>query len=198
MIAGVVLAAGKSERMGRPKMSLPWGDTTVIGQVVSTLISAGLDQVVVVTGGGRGEVEGALSSLPRDWPVRTVINPDYAAGEMLSSLQIGIASLGGKIEAALVALGDQPQIEGEVVKSILSAYRQSKANLVIPSYAMRRGHPMLIARPLWAALLALRYPQTLRDLIQAYGDQILYVSVDNPSILQDLDTPRDYREFKPR
>ena len=197
MVASVVLAAGKSERMGRQKMSLPWRDTTVIGQVVTTLVSAGLDQVVVVTGGGREDVELALSSLPQDWPVRTVVNLDYAAGEMLSSLQVGVASLGGLIEAALVALGDEPQMEGEVVKAILSAHRQSGAGLVIPSYAMRRGHPMLIASPLWAPLLALRSPQTLRDLIQAHGDQILYVNVDTPSVLQDLDTPRDYHEFKP-
>lgn len=197
MIAGVVLAAGKSERMGRPKMSLPWRDTTVIGQVVTTLISAGLDQVVVVTGGGREDVELALSSLPQDWLVRPIVNPEYAGGEMLSSLQVGVATLGEQVETALVALGDQPQMKGEVVKAILSAHRTSGASLVIPSYAMRRGHPMLIARPLWAPLLALRPPQTLRDLIEAQSDQILYVNVDTPSILQDLDTPQDYREFKP-
>jgi len=197
MIVSIVLAAGKSERMGRPKMGLPWGDTTVIGQVVTTLISAGLDQVVVVTGGGREDVLLALSSLLKDWPVHTVANPDYATGEMLSSLQVGVASLDEQAEAALVALGDQPQMEGGVVKAILSAHFQSGASLVIPSYAMRRGHPMLIARPLWAPLLALRSPQTLRDLVQAHSDQILYVDVDTSTVLQDLDTPRDYQAFKP-
>ncbi len=197
MIASIVLAAGKSERMGRPKMSLPWGNNTVIGQVVTTLISVGLEQVVVVTGGGREDVLQAVNSLPKEWPVSTVENPEYVAGEMLSSLQVGVASLGEQGEAALIALGDQPQIEVDVVKAILSAYFQSGASLVIPSYAMRRGHPMLIARPLWAPLLALRSPQTLRDLIQAHSDQILYVNVDTPSVLQDLDTPRDYQAFKP-
>ena len=197
MTGAVVLAAGKSVRMGKPKMGLPWGDTTVIGQVVATLVGAGLDEVVVVTGGGREEVEQALGCLPQEWTVRAIFNPDFAAGEMLSSIQTGVTALGKSCEAALIALGDQPQIEADVVRTILETYYQSGASLVIPSYAMRRGHPMLIARPLWAGLLALRSPQTLRELVQAHQGEIVHVSVDTPSILQDLDTPDDYHRFKP-
>jgi len=198
LIGAVVLAAGKSERMGKPKMGLPWGNTTVIGQVIATLVEVGLDDVVVVTGGGRKEVERALNGLPQGWSVRAVFNPDFTAGEMLSSLQRGVAALGETFDAALIALGDQPQIQTAVVRTIMDTYIHSGASLVIPSYAMRRGHPMLIARSLWAGLLALRPPQTLRELIQVYQDEIVYVNVDTPSILQDLDTPEDYRQFKPR
>ena len=198
LVGAVVLAAGKSERMGKPKMGLPWGNTTVIGQVIATLVEVGLDDVVVVTGGGRKEVERALNGLPQGWSVRAVFNPDFTAGEMLSSLQRGVVALGEAFDAALIALGDQPQIQTAVVRTIMDTYIQSGASLVIPSYAMRRGHPMLIARSLWAGLLALRPPQTLRELIQVYQDEIVYVNVDTPSILQDLDTPEDYRQFKPR
>lgn len=196
-IGAIVLAAGKSERMGVPKMGLPWGDTTVIGQVIAVLVGSGLDDVVVVTGGGRKGVELILRGLPHDWPVREVYNPDFAAGEMLSSLQTGVAALGKPFEAALIALGDQPQIEADVVQTILDAYDRSHASLVIPSYAMRRGHPMLITRRLWAELMALRPPQSLRELILAHQGEIVYVNVDSPSILQDLDTPEDYHQFKP-
>ena len=198
LVGAVVLAAGKSERMGKPKMGLPWGNTTVIGHVIATLVEVGLDDVVVVTGGGREEVERALNSLPQGWSVRAVFNPDFTAGEMLSSLQRGVVALGEAFDAALIALGDQPQIQTAVVRTIMDTYIHSGASLVIPSYAMRRGHPMLIARSLWAGLLALRPPQTLRELIQVYQDEIVYVNVDTPSILQDLDTPEDYRQFKPR
>lgn len=197
MIVAVVMAAGKSERMGRPKMALPWGETTVLGQVVATLVQAGLDQVLVVTGGGQVEVEKALRQLPEVWPLRLVFNPDYAAGEMLSSLQVGIASLDERSEAALIVLGDQPQMQARIVQSILSVYRETGASLVIPSYAMRRGHPMLVARSLWAELLALRPPQTLRALIQVHEAGIHYVTVDTPSVLQDLDTPADYQQHRP-
>jgi len=197
MISAIVLAAGRSERMGTPKMSLPWGKTTVIGKVVSTLLGSQVDQVVVVTGGGRAEVEAALGRLPPGLPVRSVHNPHYAAGEMLSSLQVGIAALGESVVATLIALGDQPQMEEQVVTAIISAYRQNGAGLVVPSYQMRRGHPMLVARPLWIELLSLRPPQTLRELLLAHRDQIQYVNVDTPTILQDLDTPGDYQHYKP-
>jgi len=197
MISAIVLAAGRSERMGTPKMSLPWGETTVIGKVVSTLLGSQVDQVVVVTGGGRTEVEAALGRLPPGLPVRSVHNPHYAAGEMLSSLQVGIAALGESVVATLIALGDQPQMEEQVVTAIISAYRQNGAGLVVPSYQMRRGHPMLVARPLWIELLSLRPPQTLRELLLAHSDQIQYVNVDTPTILQDLDTPGDYQHYKP-
>ena len=197
MIAAVVLAAGKSERMGRPKMCLPWRETTVIGQVVTTLLHAGLEDVVVVTGGAADEVLEALSCLPADWPVRTVFNPGYATGEMLSSIQAGLAALGQQVEAGLIAIGDQPQMKAQVVRQVIRTYQETGAELVVPSYQMRRGHPMLLARTLWNELRDLRSPQTLRDLVQAHQSHIVYVNVRTASILQDLDTPEDYRRYEP-
>jgi molybdenum cofactor cytidylyltransferase len=197
LVSGVVLAAGKSERMGLSKMSLPWGETTVLGQVVTVLLQSGLDDVLVVTGGGREESERALRDLPRTGQVRMVFNPRYATGEMLSSLQAGFAALDERASAALFALGDQPQIEEGVVRAVLRTYQETQAALVVPSYRMRRGHPMLLSHELWAELLALRPPQTLRDLLQAHAGQIVYVNVDTPSILQDLDTPEEYRKYRP-
>ena len=88
MIGAVVLAAGRSQRMGRPKMILPWGETTVIGQVANVLLAVGVDDVLVVTGGAQNEVEGALTGMP----VRTVFNPEFANGEMMHTLQVGLAA----------------------------------------------------------------------------------------------------------
>jgi molybdenum cofactor cytidylyltransferase len=202
-IAAVVLAAGRSRRMGQPKMILPWGDTTVIGQVVRTLAQAGLDEIVVVTGGARRQVEQALSGCP----ARTVYNPRYAEDQMALSLQVGLASLPAEFDAALVALGDQPQMRLKVVHDVVRAYQQTRAPLVFPSYRMRRGHPWIISRLLWPLLLALPDSQamssqpapqrTLRDLLAPYADQICYVEVEDDSILRDLDTPADYRMERP-
>lgn len=202
-VAAVVLAAGRSRRMGQPKMILPWGDTTVIGQVVRTLAQAGLDEIVVVTGGARRQVEQALSG----HPVRTVYNPHYAEDQMALSLRVGLVSLSAEFDAALVALGDQPQMRLEVVRKVLHTYRQTQAPLVFPSYHMRRGHPWIISRPLWGLLLALPASQatspqpaalkTLRELLTPYADQICYVDVEDDSILRDLDTPADYRMERP-
>jgi molybdenum cofactor cytidylyltransferase len=202
-IAAVVLAAGLSQRMGQPKMILPWGDTTVIGQVVGVLRLARLEEIVVVTGGARQAVESALNGRP----VRTAYNPRHAEDQMILSLQAGLANLSPGTEAALIALGDQPQIQLEVVLQVLEGYRESRAQLVFPSFRMRRGHPWIIARPLWEVIQKtasaeaesprLKTVQGLREILQAYADQIHYVEIANDSILRDLDTPTDYLRERP-
>ncbi len=192
MIGAVVLAAGRSQRMGRPKMVLPWGETTVIGRVVEVLLASGVEDIVIVTGGARKEVESALAG----YPLRIVYNPDYADGEMTRSLQVGLYALGTRVEAALVVLGDQPQIEQTVLEAVIGAYEQG-SQLVVPSYQIRRGHPWLVARSLWDSLLELRSPETLRDFLNDYASEIVYLDVDTPSIIQDLDTPDDYHRFRP-
>ena len=192
-VAAVVLAAGESKRMGQPKMVLPWGRDTVIGKVVSTLKESGLDKIVVVTGGASQLVEKALQGLP----VLVLHNPDYARGDMLISCQVGIRALGSEVEAAVIVLGDQPQIEADVVKSILRAYRTKPADLLVPSYQMHRGHPWLVARSLWAGILGLRPPETLKDFLARHADQITYLPTESASVLQDLDTPEDYERSSP-
>jgi len=191
--AAVVLAAGQSRRMGRPKMILPWGQTTVIGQVVSVLFEAGVSQVVVVTGGAGAQVAEALQGQP----VRLAENPAYADGEMLSSVQVGLAALPADCPAALIVLGDQPQIEAGVVKALLARYCAGASALIVPSYQMRRGHPWLIERCLWAELLE-PGASTMRDFLNAHAAEIDYLSVQTASVLQDLDTPHDYDRFKPK
>jgi molybdenum cofactor cytidylyltransferase len=193
VIAAVVLAAGLSRRMGQPKMVLPWGNTTVIGRVVQTLIDAGLSQILVVTGGARNRVEDAL----RDLPVRTVNNPRYEQDHMAFSLQVGLSNLPKEVDAALIVLGDQPQVETCVVKTILETYTEAPAPLIVPSYRMRRGHPWLIERSLWKAVWALKPPQTLRDFMNAHAGQIRYLEFETASVLSDLDTPSDYERQRP-
>jgi molybdenum cofactor cytidylyltransferase len=186
--AAVILAAGESKRMGSPKLVLPWGDGTVIGQVVRTLKEAGLSEIVVVTGGAGPLIETALASLE----VRILRNPNYVSGEMLTSCQIGLQALSPPVATALIALGDQPQIEAGIVKSMIRMYAHSRPALVVPSYQMHRGHPWLVARSLWPDIINLRPPETLRDFLAAYAGQIEYLPVGTASILQDLDTPADY------
>ncbi len=195
-VSAIVLAAGQSRRMGSPKMVLPWGETTVIGQVVGALASAGVDEIVVVTGGARQLVETALAHLDLRSRIRTVFNVDYAQGEMLSSVQTGLRSLDVTVEAALICLGDQPRIQVSVIGDILKVYAQG-AQLVVPSYQMRRGHPWLVSRNLWPGLLALGRAQTLRDFLNLHADLITYLAVETDSVLMDLDTPEDYQRNHP-
>jgi molybdenum cofactor cytidylyltransferase len=194
MIAAVVLAAGLSTRMGTPKMILPWGQTTVIGQVVAAVAQAGADPILVVTGGAHAAVQAAL----RGSPARPLYNPRHAEGGMLSSLQAGLAALDARVQAALVVLGDQPQVQPQVIQAVIACRQETGALLVAPSYRMRRGHPWLVGRPLWAEILNLDPGLTLKDFVNAHASLLHYVEVDTPAILLDLDTPQDYQAHRPK
>jgi len=179
--------------MGRPKMLLPWGGTTVLGQVVGTYAAAGICDLVVVTGAEQEKIEQVLIPLAAKYPVRSVRNRAYQQGEMLSSLQCGLMALEPDTEAALIGLGDQPQLEAAAVLSILAAFDKSDSSIIVPSYRMRRGHPWLVRKRLWGELLALQTPHTPRDFLNAHAAEIEYVPVDTPAVLEDLDTLEDYQ-----
>lgn len=192
MIAALILAAGQSKRMGQPKMSLPWGEATVLEKVIATFRAAGVDDILAITGGNKEQVERLVGD-----SARTVFNPDFARGEMLSSVQAGLAGLKPEVEAVLIGLGDQPQVREESVRHVMEGYRTSGASIVVPSFQMRRGHPWLVARPHWEQISNMRFPASLRDFLNAHADEIHYVEISDDSILQDLDTPEDYLKSRP-
>jgi molybdenum cofactor cytidylyltransferase len=196
MISAIILAAGESKRMGRPKMLLPWGELTVLGQVISTYQAAGVQDVLVITGGAREQV----SAIAEQHGAHSTFNKQFANGEMLSSLQCGLRLLLAEqpgAQAALIGLGDQPQIQAGCVQQICATFQEQAAGLIVPSYQKRRGHPWLVGRSLWKELLELQPPQSPRDFLNRHAAEILYVEMDTPSILADLDTPQDYRDARP-
>lgn len=192
MITALILAAGQSKRMGEPKMLLPWGETTVLEKVIATFESGGVDDILVITGGDREKVEALVGDSDQ-----TVFNPDYIEGEMLSSVQAGLAGLKPGVEAVLIGLGDQPQVQERSVRLVMEEYRKSDASVVVPSYQMRRGHPWLVAHAHWDEILGMRSPASMRDFLNSHADEIRYIEINNDSILKDLDTPEDYLKFKP-
>ena len=194
MITAIVLAAGSSLRMGRAKMSLPWGESTILGHVLKVIAAAGVEDRVVVTGAAREEVE----EICRAAGVRTTHNSNYEAGDMLSSLQAGLRTMAPETQAALVVLGDQPGIEEAVARAVIQSHLQSRSALVVPSYGRRRGHPWLVARERWSTLLRMQSPDTPRSFLNAHSDSIQYVEAGSPSILDDIDTPEDYTKSRPR
>jgi molybdenum cofactor cytidylyltransferase len=192
MITAIVLAAGESKRMGEPKMLMPWGRSTVLQTVIHTLQGAGLDDILVVTGGSHEQVESLVGK-----SAQVVYNEDFARSEMLGSVQLGLMEKMREAGAALICLGDQPQIQVRTVQNVCGEFRHRASGLVVPSYNRRRGHPWLVARPLWDAILRLKPPKTLRDFLSAHRDQITYLEVDTSSVVEDLDTPADYLKYKP-
>jgi molybdenum cofactor cytidylyltransferase len=191
MIAAVVLAAGMSTRMGRPKLLLPYGEHTVIEHIIVTLLALPLGEVVVVTGHEQSRLEMLLGR----WPVRTVHNPDYREGEMLSSLQIGLRSVAPVTQAALLVLGDMPALDSDVVRQLIQAYQASDwSAVVIPSYRMRAGHPVLIPRHYWQEILELPQEANPRSVLRGPNTSVIWVKVNSPSVVLDIDTPQDYEQ----
>ena len=192
MITALILAAGQSTRMGESKMLLPWGKSTVLQTVVSAFQSAGVDEVLVVTGADREQVEALVGR-----SVQTIFNPEYAEGEMLSSIQVGLAEKQREARAVLIGLGDQPQVQTRIVQRLLQTYQRGNASIIVASFDKHRGHPWLVGREHWDEILRMKNPKTMRDFLNQHASHIKYLEVDTPSILADLDTPDDYLKSKP-
>jgi molybdenum cofactor cytidylyltransferase len=193
MITAIILAAGESKRMGQPKMLLPWGNGTVLTRVISVFQNSGLTDIIVITGGVRDEVERLVSKQS----VKTVHNSEFASGGMLSSIQCGLSVLTRQTQGALIGLGDQPQVREGSVRMVCDSFEETTSNIVVPSYQMKRGHPWLVARSLWDELLKMETPESPRDFLNKHRHEIHYVNVDDPNILADLDTPEEYKKWRP-
>jgi molybdenum cofactor cytidylyltransferase len=191
-IGAVVLAAGLSSRMGVQKLLLPWMGKTVIETVVDTLIQSRITEIVVVTGRDAEQIASTLKSKP----VQIIYNPDFADGNMVTSLRTGLKALLNRVDAILMVLADQPQMMETTVKLLVDEWNRNPDSLCIPSYQMRRGHPWVIPARLWDNLTNLDSHQTMRDFIRINEDEIRYVVVATPTILADLDTPEDYEQQK--
>jgi CTP:molybdopterin cytidylyltransferase MocA len=193
MIAAVLLAAGQSIRMGRSKLELPWKNgQSIISHIVEVYLQAEASPVLVVTGGMSEAIEAGLKGKE----IEFAHNPDFATGGMLSSIKVGLQALKDRvIEAALISPADLPLISPTTVRNIIQVWENHKPLIISPSYKERRGHPVLVAKTEWEAILHLSDDQTLRDFLRQREREISYLVVDDPGILQDLDTPEEYRKL---
>jgi molybdenum cofactor cytidylyltransferase len=187
-VAAILLAAGRSRRMGSFKPLLPFGETTVIRSCINNLRAGGVGDIVVVLGHRAAEVEASLTDLNQ---VHFALNPDPES-EMSASIACGIDQLPLAAEAVLIALTDQPAIPAEVIRAIISEW-QSGAKLVIPQFEGRGGHPALIDLSFRSELLGLDPQRGLRSLFAAKEEQVKRVSVNTDYIARDMDTWDDYR-----
>jgi molybdenum cofactor cytidylyltransferase len=192
----VLLAAGMSERMGRPKLLLPWSGTSVIGRVLTTLSDAMGDrnpELAVITGAETDRIRVEVERRCRGMRAACIVNPDYRNGEMMDSLRVGLKKLSPGVERALVVLGDQPQLSVEAARLVIEASERSAAPIVVPVHRGRRGHPWSIGRALWDALCG---AATARSFLDARRVDIEETAADG-TVLADLDTPEDYEREEP-
>jgi molybdenum cofactor cytidylyltransferase len=192
VIGGVVLAAGLSRRMGRPKLLLEFEGRPVIRHAVEALAGAGIEDIVVVVPPEHGALESALAGLP----VRFAVNPAPEAGQA-GSVVAGVRALTPPTEAALIALGDQPAIPRAVIVGLLECHRATGLPIVAPRYHEGRGNPVLFDAAVFAELLQLTGDEGARGVIDADSTRVALVPFDLP-MPRDLDTPDDYESLRAR
>jgi len=191
MIFAVILSAGESSRMGRPKALLPIDGQTFIERIVATLKQSGIERIIVVLGFNAEEMRREIEPLP----VEILVNQDYQQGQ-LSSLQVALRRLNGvkDCDAILVHLVDHPYLSAAVVNGMIDRYRETKNCIVIPKYRGKRGHPVLFDRSLFAELLAAPLDQGAKAVVNAHRDQTLEIDTEDIGVTLDIDTPELYRQ----
>ena len=192
-ITAVVLAAGESKRMGKTKQLLPWGDTTVLGQVLRNLKDSTIHDTFVISG---HDAE-AIEAIAHAEDLHTLRNRQYASGEMLSSLQTAVHHLPPSTDAILVMHADQPLVTPTIIDQLLTAYRQGQGDIIAPVYNGQRGNPVLISRQFFAELLELPLGSAPRDLLRRHPDAIHLLQIADESVLIDLDNPESYQRWQP-
>lgn len=183
-LAGIVLAAGLSSRMGAFKPLLEVGGVSMVRRVVRLMRGAGADPILVVTGHRRRELEAHL----RDGDVELIHNLDYASTQQFDSLRLALARLEGRCDRVLVSPADIPLVEPETVKALL----RTPGDFVRPVFRGCGGHPALLSAGLIPELLGYEGSDGLRGAIRKIGCAVQSVTVEDGGVLMDNDTPEDF------
>lgn len=185
-LAAVLLAAGRSTRMGGPnKLLVPIDGKPMVRHAAEAALAAGVAELVVVVGHMREEIERALAGLA----FRRVVNRDYASG-LASSLKAGIEALGPEVDGAFVLLGDMPRIGAGHLQRLASAFDPAAGRaIVVPTRDGRRGNPVLWGRAFLKAFQGLEGDVGARHLIAAHPEAVVEVEMPDEASLLDIDTP---------
>ena len=185
-VEGILLAAGESRRMGYPKPLLKLEGQTFIEILVGAMLQS-VTRLIVVVGAHAEVVRGAIPDDPR---VAVVENPNYRRGQ-LSSIKAALTYVQDDAVGVLIHLADHPMVKAKTFAAVIDGYRHSGRPIAIGRYRGRRGHPVLFGRELFGELAAAPEDQGARVVVAADPARVIYVDVDDPGVLTDLDTPED-------
>lgn len=194
MIVAVILSAGESSRMGRPKALLPVDGMRFIEKIVTALKSTRVAKIIAVLGHDADEMRRQIGDLP----ITTVVNPNYKQGQ-LSSLVAAINSIqsskdSASVDGILVHLVDHPYINPDLVNLMIDRFHETNKLIVVPRYRGRRGHPVIFASALFAELLAAPLDQGAKTVVHAHSDETLEIDTEDEGVIIDIDTPEEYRK----
>jgi molybdenum cofactor cytidylyltransferase len=188
-VAAILLAAGRSRRMGAFKPLLPFGDRTVIGSCIDNLRASEIDEVVVVVGHRADEVREHLKEAGVGFAVNS--DPESAMGV---SIVRGAEQISDDARALLIALVDHPAVPEETIKQIIDEWKKG-AQLVQPEFERRGGHPVLIDLKYRDELLHLDPQKGLRAFFEAHRNEVRRLPIDSPYVACDMDTWEDYQQL---
>jgi len=189
-ISALLLAAGESKRMGRQKLLLPFGTSTIIEQTIDNLLNSRVDEIIVVVGYGAQEL---VTKIGRK-PLKIAVNPHYQQG-MSTSIIAGLNLIDNNAKAVMIALADQPGISSKIIDKLIEEFRQDNKGIAIPVYQGNRGHPVIFSIKYKSALLKLTGDVGGRGIIEKYRDDILEIPVDSKDINIDVDALSDYERL---
>lgn len=191
-IVPIILAAGASTRMGQPKALLGYGGRTALARLIAVFREAGCARPIVVLGSGADEIERTV----RKGEARVVVNPDWERGQT-SSLKAGLRVLPPEAVAWLLHPVDVPLIEAADVAAVTGAWAATGKPIVIPSHAMRRGHPVLFSVALRDEVMVLGDGDPVRNVVNADPERVHHVEC-HERVLWDADSPGEYQRLKSR
>jgi len=192
--AALILAAGGSRRLGRPKQLEPWGDSTLLGRVVSVAREMPVDEIWVVVG---AESEKILAETDLG-DAGVIENPEWEEG-IASSLRVGLDALTrlSRVERVVIMMGDQPDVSPEVVERLLEEHKRAKRPVSIPKYRYTLGNPVVVDRSLWSRMMSLKGDEGAMRLWRAHPEWVNEVWFpEQPP--RDVDTEADVVELRPR
>lgn len=193
LVSGVILAAGTSRRLGRPKQLLELGGEPLLRHTVRNAMAAGLDEVVLVLGNRAEEIAASVGELGQ----RTVVNPSFAAGQS-TSLLVGIAAARPEADGVMVMLGDQPLVSAAAMDRVIDAFRQGRQAVVQATYAGAPGNPVLFDRSLLGELASVTGDEGARGVVRRHRDEAAMVEVGDVADVVDVDTEADYEALVER
>jgi molybdenum cofactor cytidylyltransferase len=189
-IAGIILSAGASRRMGTPKALLALDGETFLDRLIRLFSEVAVTPIVVL-GHQAAQIQ---SGIRRGAQAAFVVNPDPERG-MLSSLQCGLRAVPQTAEAVMFTPVDHPNLERSTLEKLIGHFNAQHASAIVPAFHGEHGHPVLIARPLVAELLALPATAQASDVIHRYRSETDYISVDDPAVITDIDDRAAYDEL---
>jgi len=191
VIVAVVLSAGESSRMGRPKALLPIDGQTFIERIVAALKQAKVGKIIVILGHNARELQSKISHLP----VEILINTDYKLGQ-LSSLQLAVRYLQPDLDCdgMLVHLIDHPYLAPALVEEMIRRFYETKKRIIVPKFHGKRGHPVIFSNALFDEILSAPMEEGAKAVVNAHRAETLEIETEEEGIAVDIDTPELYQQ----